>query len=75
MKMIHLLHKRVVLSYRGTFNMAIFTSQTVHCNICGKKFETKFGLFQGRVCSAACWEELDKRKTRSILGLRDEHRK
>jgi hypothetical protein len=47
----------------------MFSEQQVFCNICGKKFFTAFGSYGGKMCGETCFNELEKRKTRCILGL------
>jgi len=46
----------------------MFTKQKVFCNNCGKEFEANFQSYKGIVCSKECFEDLDWKKTLSILG-------
>ena len=46
----------------------LFSNQQVHCNVCGKPFETQFRLYDGRFCSQECCDEYNWRKTLSIMG-------
>lgn len=48
--------------------MSLFSKQKVFCNACGKEFETAFTEFDGQVCSRACDEELNWRRTLSAMG-------
>lgn len=48
--------------------MPRFTKQKVFCNICGKQFETSFGIYEGKVCSFDCFDELKRLKILSMLG-------
>jgi len=48
--------------------MSRFTKQKVFCNVCGKDFETSFGLYGGVVCGSDCFNELEWIKTLSIMG-------
>lgn len=47
----------------------MFSSQLIYCLICGKQHRTDFGLFQGRVCSWKCWDELKWVESLSVMGL------
>lgn len=47
----------------------MFTVQELYCNGCGKLFQTDFRRWNGRVCSAACWTELEWRRSLSILRV------
>lgn len=44
------------------------SSQPAYCIACGKFHKTSFNLFQGRVCSWRCWDELNWREALSNLG-------
>lgn len=48
--------------------MKAFSEQTVFCQGCGNPFKTAFQKYGGRVCSAPCFDILEKKKTRSIIG-------
>lgn len=53
--------------------MTVFSLQRVHCQICGKEFETDFcgygGYGQGtECCSKACHDELKWRRILSVMG-------
>jgi len=44
------------------------SEQKVFCQACGREFLTRFKGYDGRVCSRECGEELEWRRTLSILG-------
>jgi hypothetical protein len=46
----------------------MFSSQVVYCLVCGIQHKTNFNLFQGRVCSWKCWDELRWIETLSMMG-------
>lgn len=48
--------------------MPLFSKQQVHCNICGKPFETQFMPYDGRFCGQECCDEYNWRKTLAIMG-------
>ena len=46
----------------------MFSKQKVFCNGCGKEFETTFGSYGGHVCSRKCYDDMEWKRTLSILG-------
>ena len=55
--------------------MSLFSKVPVHCNNCGNLFETSFHEYDGRVCCKACNEEMNKKRTASIMGVTSKHMK
>lgn len=46
----------------------MYSAQKLFCRACGKEMLTTFNLWGGEVCSRRCSQELNWRRTLSILG-------